>query len=88
MALCDGTKALTIEAMECEFDSTILTGVEYGYKAGDIMFAKARAHNIWGWAGWSMPNKNNSGGTVYKLIPFVLEGRRRKRKENEKEKFL
>jgi len=45
-----------------------MTLERYGYKAGDLLIAKVRGKNRWGWGGWSVPN--TEGATVYKLVPL------------------
>lgn len=53
---CDGNDGGAVETgLTCSFAATDLVST-YGYSYGDVVLAKARAHNINGYGGYSSPN--------------------------------
>lgn len=74
--ICDGTKAEVIANRFCDIKSEDLVDPEYGYTPGDILVAQIRAHNDWGWSGFSIPNTDQNGGKVFKLNVFGLSKRK------------
>jgi hypothetical protein len=68
-SLCiESNKQTVISSRECEINAQTLASSAYGYRSGDLLVGRIKAHNQMGWGDWSVPNR--SGARVYDLVPF------------------